>query len=286
MVLKLKKLVLKIRRKQSSLNKLYTRHRLEGFGFGNIIVLMSKKSVAVLIIILALIFVGGILLFLNKQGARPIVSNPDNKATPKPMDTSSWIDYVNAQLGFSIMVPPETNGKVRCSNAQATNVPVKIFEDNSNGVVYISQAYYYDAWDQAKQIMTDQCKKVTPTLDSLRAGDILGWKIAINDIKNDEDILKYVRANFGSTCSITDKALQKDGNYQISIKGRDFAENGEITMDPTCLTNFVYKILYSQEKHKLMSVALGQECEFGTNPSIQSSYQCYDDTMIQSFKFQ
>ncbi|MFA5368755.1 MAG: hypothetical protein WC303_01955 [Candidatus Paceibacterota bacterium] len=240
-----------------------------------------------ILFVLALIFIGGFLFFSNKKEKAPVINNPNNGIiTPKLIDTSSWTNYANAQLGFSIIIPLEINGKVRCSDMQATNVPVKVFADNSNGLVYISQAYYYDAWDQAQQKMTDQCKKITPTLDSLRDGYILGWKIVINDIKNDEDILKYVKENFGPTCSITDRGLQKDGNYQISIKGRDLTENGEVTMDPTCLTNFVYKILYSQEKQKLMSVALGQECSFGTDPSVQSSYQCYDNTMIQSFKFQ
>jgi hypothetical protein len=252
---------------------------------------MNQKGIAPIaiieIVILALIFIGGFLFLLNKKEKTPIINNPNNViVTPKPIDTSSWTNYTNTQLGFSIMIPLEINGKVRCSDAQATNVPVKIFEDNSNGIVYISQAYYYDAWDQAQQKTTNQCKKITSTLDSLRGGDILGWKITINNIKDDEDILKYIKANFGSTCSIVDKSLQNDGNYQISIKGRDLTENGEVTMDLTCLTNFVYKILYSQEKHKLMSVVLGQECKFGTDPSVQSSYQCYDDTMIKSFKFQ
>lgn len=246
---------------------------------------INQKYLFILIII-ALIFIGGFLFLSNKKEKTPVINNPNNVAiTPKPIDTLSWTNYTNTQLGFSIMIPSEINGKVRCSDAQATNVPVKVFEDNSNGVVYISQAYYYDAWDQAQQKITNQCKKIIPTLNSLRSEDILGWKITINDIKNDEDILKYIKANFGSTCSITDKVLQKDGNYQINIKGRDLTENGEVTMDPTCLTNFVYKILYSQEKQKLMSVVLGQECKFGTDPSMQSSYQCYDDTMIQSFKF-
>ncbi len=251
---------------------------------------MNQKGIAPIaiieIVILALIFIGGFLFLSNKKEKAPVINNPNNGVvTPKPIDTSSWTNYTNTQLGFSIMIPLEINGKVRCSDAQATNVPVKIFEDNSNGIVYISQSYYYDAWDQAQQKITNQCKKITSTLDSLRGGDILGWKITINNIKDNEDILKYIKANFGSTCSIVDKFLQNDGNYQITIKGRDLTENGEVTMDSTCLTNFVYKILYSQEKHKLMSVVLGQECKFGTDPSVQSSYQCYDDTMIQSFKF-
>lgn len=243
------------------------------------------KFIKYLIIIVLIVVATGVILLCKKEQL-PVTNNPNNEAiVSKPIDISNWMNYINTQLGFSILVPPEVNGKVRCSNAPATNVPVKVFEDNQNGAVYITQEYYYDAWDRSSEKMTNQCQKITSTLGSLRSGDVLGWKIVINDVKNDKEILKYVKVNFGSTCVVADKILQQDGNYVVSLIGSDAGENANDLWYGSCYLGFVYKILYSPEKQKLMSVVLGQECKFGTNPALAEVYRCYDDTMIQSFKF-
>ncbi|MFA5086889.1 MAG: hypothetical protein WC470_01135 [Candidatus Paceibacterota bacterium] len=235
-----------------------------------------------IIIVLIAVVVGTIWLYKKEQ--LPIVDNPSNEAVvSKPIDTSTWTNYVNEELGFSILVPLEVSGKVRCSDMQPTNVPVKIFEDNQNSAVYITQEYYYDAWDRSSEKMTEQCEKINSTLGSLRSGYVLGWKIIINNVKDDEEILKYIKVNFGSTCMVANKTLRQDGNYAISLIGSDAGKNGEPWYG-SCFLGFVYKILYSPEKQRLMSVVLGQECKFGTNPAI-NPYKCYDDTMIQSFKF-
>ncbi|MFZ3054476.1 MAG: hypothetical protein WA091_00635 [Minisyncoccales bacterium] len=214
----------------------------------------------------------------------------------KPVDTSNWTNYLNSQLGFWIKIPPEVPTLYRCpDNTQSGNTPLGIYEDNQNGIVYISAEYYYDAnWSYLDQKFIGSCDKITYSLESLenRENDnglyiassqkpFLGWKIVIRKAENEEDVLKYIKENFGSTCTIVSKNLQNDGNYQINIKGRDLTENGQRIMDETCLTNFVYKILYSPEKNKLMSVVLGQECTFSTNPS-----QCCDEEMFKSFRFE
>jgi hypothetical protein len=252
-----------------------------------------------LIIVFLLILSGAVLFQLNKKGPVPVSINLKSEvAVPKPIDTSTWTDYTNNQLGFSIKIPPQVPTLYRCPDKQIGNTPVKAYIDDQNGAVYISAEYYYDAdWSQPEQKYIGACDKITYSLESLKKEEsgkyasgrgshpFLGWKIIINDPKDDNEVDSFVKQNFGSTCSIISKDLQSDGNYQIVIKGRDLIENGEGIMDENCYTNFVYKILYSQEKHKLMSVILGQECTFGTDPSEQDSYQCYDDSMIKSFKF-
>jgi hypothetical protein len=218
----------------------------------------------------------------------------------KPIDTSTWTNYTNTQLEFSIKIPIEVPTLHKCSsNEQTENTPLKVYEDNQNGTVYISQEYYYGVkWSQSEQKYVGECDKINYSLESLKKEEetayssglsshpFLGWKIIINNPKDDDEMINFVKQNFGSTCSIALKDLQKDGNYQININGKNLVENGVKVMDENCYTNFAYKILYSPEKHKLMSVIIGQECTFGTDPSISSSYQCYDEEMIKSFKFE
>ncbi len=112
----------------------------------------------------------------------------------------------------------------------------------------------------------------------------LGWKMIIKDITNDNDILKYIKENFGSGCIINNETLQEDGTKKFSIVGNDLSDPNDDWRK--CNVDFSYKIHYYPEKHKLMSVVLGQECTFGTDPSIPSTYQCYDNEMINSFKFE
>lgn len=218
----------------------------------------------------------------------------------KPIDTSTWTNYINTQLGFSMKIPLEVPTLHKCSSdGQTENTPLKVYEDNRNGTVYISQEYYYGVkWSQAEQKYVGECNKITYSLESLKKEEeatyssglsshpFLGWKIIINNPKNNDELINFVKQNFGSTCSVTINDLQKDGNYQINISGRNLTENGEKIMDENCYTNFAYKILYSPEKQRMMSLILGQECTFGTDPLISSSYQCYDEEMIKNFKFE
>lgn len=220
------------------------------------------------------------------------ISTKDNKV--------QWVNYSNSQLGFSIKYPSEIPTIYRCPNKQVSNTPLTFFEDNENGNVYIVPEYYYDAnWSQANQKYIGDCSKITYSLDSLKKEEglseyqsgiashpFLGWKIIIDNLDSDKELSNIVKQNFGSTCTIQTKVLQEDGNYSITFKGRSLVQDGQGIMDETCYNNFVYKIMYSPEKKKLMSVILGQECTFGTDPNDTANYKCFDNEMIKSFKFQ
>ena len=246
---------------------------------------INQKYLSILIVLI--IILGGLAFYysINKEKPVPITQNNNlNK-----VDISKWTDYSNSQLGFSIKIPLEVPTLYRCSDSkQVGNTPLGVFEDNQNGSIYISQKYYYDAnWSQTEQKYIGDCSKITYSLESLKKEEkannlaglashpFLGWKIIVNNPKNESELANFVKQNFGSTCTISSKDIQEDGNYEISIKGKDVGQN---LMDTNCPTNFEYKILYSPEKNKLMSVILGQECTFGTT-------QCYDKDMINSFKF-
>jgi len=242
-------------------------------------------------ILIAIICISaGVFLFLfNKKEPAPksnysgVVAN-----IKKPIDTSDWTDYINGQLGFSIKIPQEVF-MLGCRGEEPTYGPMRVFEDSANGRMYIVEDYYDNR---------NNCVKVVQTLDEIAKymnelakqdyfpSPYLGWSIIINNIGEEQDILKYAKENFGSGCSIDNKDLEKDGNYRIYLKGERNNEN-----DPwwgSCPINFSYRIIYSPEKQKMMSVALGQECKFhSTDPELRSpSYQCYDEEMVKTFKFE
>lgn len=261
----------------------------------------SKNLSLILIILLLIVFIIGFFWFRRLPKTTPLSDN-DNKTkinTKKPpVDTSNWIDYSNNQLGFSIKIPLEVSSVYRCPEKQEGSTPLRVFEDNQNGAVYISQEYYYDAnWSQPEQKYIGECSKITYSLESLKKEEkdkdlagfsshpFLGWKIIINNPENESEVADFVKENFGQGCIINSKDLQENGSYEIGLMGSEKGGKDDPWWE-NCFLNFSYKIVYSPEKHKLMSVILGQECTFGTDPMISSSYQCYDETMIKSFKFQ
>lgn len=224
-----------------------------------------------------------------KKKATPIVNqeSPVSNNQRKPVDTSNWNTYIDKQLGFSIEIPPEVYSLAYCDPSLE---PLRILEDNTNGSVYIFQNYH----DIEKD---GQCLKIIRSLDDLikETGvapfdsfpkPAFGWEIIINNVKNDQDILKYIKQNFGSTCIISSKELQQDGNYQIILMGSDGGKK-DGPWYGTCSLDFAYKVIYSPQKNKMMSVQIGQECTFqNSDPATSSDYQCYDDDMINSFKFE
>ena len=241
----------------------------------------------------------------NKDQLSPVAENENqnqnekNSASTFPKEI--WQEYTNHQLGFSIKFPQIVYGINRCSD-EIIWVPVKIFEDNENGIVFITEEYYYDNWDRESQTNTGPCKKITYSLESLRENMTpifefkampkpwLGLAIMIKNINNDIELNKFIKNTYGPGCFAGEKELWKqEGIYEIRIEGEDWEwEPGTDLIDlgtTTCPWNYVYKILYAPEKNKVMSVNLGQECTFGTDPSSES-FKCYNDEMIDSFKFE
>jgi|BioPla2DNA2_1021312.scaffolds.fasta_scaffold82298_2 hypothetical protein len=205
----------------------------------------------------------------------------------EPNENVDWNLYQNDDLGFSIKLPFEIATPCRCPDNKMASAPLKVFEDNENGAVYISPEHYYDAgWSSEEQKFTKDCTKIIYSLDILEANEIqkpfLGWKININNISNEEDILKVIKDNFGSTCEIKDKVKDGQVNYNLSLYGSDWNFNNGL--ESNCMINYSYKIIYHPGKEKMMSIVLGQECTFGTDPNIKP-YYCYDEDMINSFRF-
>ncbi len=196
-----------------------------------------------------------------------------------------WETFKNSDLGFSIKYPQMVYGVYRCSPDKPFYVPLKVFEDKENGIAYISEEFYYDMpWDNELNKAAGPCKKYIYSLESLKAGDTwLARTIKIQHIKNDNDLNKFIKDNYGSGCFAGKKIPweQQKGVFEIEIEGGDELDLGTTV----CPLNFTLKILYAPQKNKAMTVILGQECGFGTDTN-SKSYKCYDEEMINSFRFE
>ena len=243
-----------------------------------------------------ILLIGSILFYFNLNKQNLDIKREATPAPPKEI----WKDYNSAELDFSIKIPQMVCGVNRCSFNETIWVPVKVFEDKENGIAYITQEYYYNNWDSKLQNNTGHCEKIIRTLDSLKeerkvivqinnkiqtnTNPFLTRVIIIKDINNDAELNKFIKDTYGFGCFIEKKEPWKqEGIYEIKIKGEDWDK--EIDLGNTsCPFNYTYKILYAPEKNKIMSVNLGQECGFGTDPNSES-YKCYDEEMIDSFEF-
>lgn len=275
----------------------------------------KNKYIIIAIILISSIGAGilGYLQYKNKTIPAPSISptvslNSNPSPTPTPTSTVTpppevWQTYTNSQLGFSIEYPQVVYGVYRCSPDKDIWVPVKTFEYNKNGITYITQEYYYDDQDSKIQDNTGICKKITYTLESLKSEEenatfpdgthypgwkpFIGWKILTNSIKNNTELNKFIKKNYGSGCLIGSKNPWKPQNsvYEIVIKGEDWNKGAGLDTT-TCPINYQYKILYTPEKNKIISIKLGQECTFDISPTDSIDYQCYDYKMIDSFRFE
>jgi hypothetical protein len=221
---------------------------------------MSNKPLILIILSLALI---GVMVFslINREDLQ-------NKTNEEGIE---WNLYHNTELGFSINIPSKVATIYKCLDvAEKEYVPVRVFEDNENGLVYITLEYYYNE-DCEKEIISEE----------LLEEPFFGWKISIDDINSEDDILSIVRNDFGSSCVIDTMEENEIGEYEITLKGTDWSsENGW----GNCFIDYAYNILYSKESNKLMSVIQGQECTFGTYP-YSVPYYCYDNDIVKSFSF-
>ena len=243
---------------------------------------------ATLITILA---ISGLIFYFSKDKNIDVTNSVKNEENEQVLNNVKWIDYNNTELGFSMKFPEEVFGLYKCSSPKKFIVPLKVFEDNQNGVIYLTPEYYYRAeWNKESQEYVGPCEKITYSLPLLR-NEIeerhidklsLGWAIAIKSIKEESEIDAFVKEVYGPGCSAGHKtSWLQSGVYEISVSA-----DGTDLGNTTCLIGWMSskKVLYSPEKGKLISVILGQECTFSTDYNEPKSYRCYDQEIINSFK--
>ncbi len=242
------------------------------------------KNWVKILFVAVFIFVG-LILFLNKK-EQPSILAPIDKGVvaniKKSVDTSNWGEYINSQLGFSIKIPPETQCLDRCGGSKNLLVPVKIFQDNNNNAVYVTPEYYYDYRDE-------KCEKVETSLASLQVQGktvkpFLAWKIDVIKVDNLDDVKKFIKDYYPENCIFGNQKINDDGTYDIGIVGEDWA-NGDM-VNSTCPYEMHYKILYSPEKHKLISVKLPIDYDFFVYNDSPGGLDDYGREMVKSLKFE
>lgn len=260
----------------------------------------KEKNINYLLAVLLIISVSaGLLVWQKIKNLDREVQNEENPVSIFP-EEEIWEKYTS-ELGFSMKIPQNVFGVYRCFSDKTIWVPVKVFEDKENEIVFITQEYYYEAkYDSELNKYTEPCEKIIYSLKLLKE-DVasisgltnspkpwLGLALVIKNINNDIELNKFIKDTYGSGCLIEKKEPWKqNGVYEIKIKGEDWDRGADLGTT-TCPINYTYKILYAPEKNKVMSVNLGQECQFGNDPALESysEYKCYDEEMIDSFEFE
>ena len=229
--------------------------------------------------------------FLNKPNTALIVKKDNISVSEENVFTK----YTNTHLGFSINIPKEITGVYRCSPVENFMVPVKVFEDDQNGMVYIAPEYYYEAkWDSNLLKYVGPCEKIYYSADMLRKettkNDLafsnlnvktyeprLGWAIVEKNVKNEEELGAVIKNMFGKGCDYTKTAWKEKDIYEISFgekntKGLTFGSG-------VCSAGYSYKLFYIPSLEKIIFIKIGQDCTF---VDVKKN-KCYIDKMIDSF---
>lgn len=276
---------------------------------------INKKAKYIAYFVFILFIIASLIWILSLDKKSPIpappdkniktpASEPDNNNMPdeslKPPEIK-WQTYKSPELGVSIKYPNMVYGIDRCSSQRQFYVPLNVFEDRVNGIIYLTEEYYYGNWNDETQLNSEQCNKIINSLDQLKkersnvivindkvslfSNPFLTKVFIVQKIENDIALDAFIKKNYGSGCLAGErKPWKQNGVYEVEVKGEDW-ENGTDLGTTTCPLNYTYKILYYPEKNKLMSVNLGQECVFSTDPNLQP-YRCYDEDIINSLIFE
>lgn len=242
---------------------------------------MNFKTIFFIILLVILSVFLGLSIFNNEE---EIDINQNNKEV-----TINWNSYSNNEMGLSFKVPDKVFGSNRCVPGEDFYVPLKIIENNEDKKIYIVQEYRYLFEDneckKTEFSLSEFEKKLEKTpLVGLKPKPSLGWQILFKTIKSEESLNSFIKEEYGSSCLLKQKNPLEGDVFEVIIEGKDWKEPNVTIGNTTCLWNYQYYIMYSPKLNKLISINLGQECTFGTNPE-KPSFRCLDEEIIQSFKF-
>lgn len=216
----------------------------------------------------------------------------------------TWNKYTDCALGFSIKVPKKMSAfygscewKTDSYRPKEALVPVKIFEDNDNGVVYITSEYYHElAGETVKGGVHyySKCDKVLNSLEriksELRSGERghyqQAWDIVVKDVANDSELDAFIKERYGWGCSLGEKTPAKqEGVYSLGIASPEGVGGIEEAFEKGCLVNYMTVLKYFPAKNKVVSWHIGQAYTFSKTLGTELEDVIYDEAMVESFEF-
>ncbi len=246
-----------------------------------------KKAILITIIIAVFILLTGVIYssffeLINKS-AEKIWQTRKSADT----ETINLVTYRNSKLGFSIKIPDKIsfdyiNNPNACPDLKhPLFVNTKIFEDNTNGVVYILPEYFYN------NLNDKVCEKIIANLETIKDGRYYYAEVSaiyIKNVKNDAELNQFVKdrlswaSNGTHGCFAGEKKAWKNQNgvYEVALGGVILDDKSEPGPDNfSCVTMSDYYLLYYPEKQKVMTINFGQASPFGDTQD-----------MIDSFRFE
>jgi len=209
----------------------------------------------------------------------------------------TWFNYTNYELGFSINFPRtkihfmgsckwnEENGD-HSYRPEPSHVPVSIFEDVDT--VYITSEYRHELGGETRETSADggtriffsECLAVPNSLELLRDPEYYQekWEIVARDVHDDEELDAFLKARYGSGCSLGEKvASGQEGVYDVTIQG-----DGKHFSESQCPLNYGTVVKYYPEGNKVIAWDTGQSYHFSADVN---NLVTYDQEMIDSFRF-
>ncbi len=226
----------------------------------------------------------------------------DADSTIESVD-ETWNKYINCVLGFSINFPKEMLHSYGACQWDGSSyrpkdalVSTAVFEDNDNGIVYLSSELYYQLTGKMMSggyTYFSGCEEVTNSLDHLNAEYLeaegyyqQAWKIYVETVNNDDELDAFIKERYGSGCGLGEKvASSQEGVYDVEINVPP-AETMEEAEANGCLINYATVLKYYPAGNKAISWDTGQAYTFykvlGTGDATDI---IYDDQMVDSFLF-
>lgn len=248
---------------------------------------MSKKQLTILITAVVVLAVvgGGVVWYVTRPSLQPGGQENNNESVvggdsleedlegdelqggvaEQNADLESNINdkqiYRNEELGIEIIYPAYVDADYsanRCFVGKINDaVPLKIFVDLGNNALYVRPAYYYI------KDLNGSCKKVEETLEGIKieerkTSSLAIWRIDfIDNIKNDDDLEKFLQNRYGAGCTLGKKQLLNNFTYGVGILG-----DGKDLGTTECPLNFWTEVRYSPSQKKIAAWNLGQDCSF------------------------
>ncbi|MBD3208367.1 MAG: hypothetical protein GF370_02860, partial [Candidatus Nealsonbacteria bacterium] len=163
----------------------------------------NKKILSLAIIVTSVIATCLLIYYLVPYNQEPAgLQEKTEVPQEETLKKVTWNEYTNSSLGFSMKIPSEVNGLYKCPSKTNVQVPVKTFENNENGVVYISQEYYYKAEkDSESKEFTGPCEKNNYSLtllekeneESYSGKPFLGWAVFVKDAKDEDALGSFIK---------------------------------------------------------------------------------------------